>query len=119
MACGVSEANLCRKRGDTFPIVVAVTDAETGAAIALTGSDTFLLTVDPSPAPADNTANLFQLTGTVIDGPNGRVRFGPLSSPQANQTPGTYFYDVQWTNAGGEVRTILEGQWEVEQDVTK
>lgn len=118
MACGISEAKLCRKRGDTYPIVVQVKDAETGAVVPLT-SDTFLLTVDPSPAPADDGANLFQLVGTIVDAPNGKVRFGPLSDPQSDQVPSTYFYDVEWTNPGGDVRTILQGEWEVEQDITK
>lgn len=115
----VSESNLCRVRGDTSPFRVAVSNGT--AAINITGY-TFAFTVDPSPAPVDSANNLFQLTTgsgiTITDGPNGIIQL-QLSTPQADQAPSVYFYDLQMTDAGGLITTILRGQYEVQQDITK
>lgn len=117
MSCGITNLDICRKRGDTFPFQLNIKD-ENGVAIDITG-DTFLLTVDPSPAPTGSGNNLFQLTGTIINGPGGVVEFQP-SAVQADQTPATYFYDVQQTEAvTSDIRTILYGEWQVVQDITK
>ena len=117
MACNITEVNICRKRGDTFPFQLTIKD-EDGVAIDITG-DTFLLTVDPSPAPTDAVNNLFQLAGVITDAPNGVVEFTP-GAVEADQDPSVYFYDVQQTEAiTGDIRTILYGQWEVVQDITK
>lgn len=113
MAC-VQEHRFCRTRGDTFPFTLTLRDSA-GAAINITGT-TFLLTVDPNAAPVDASGNLFQVSGVIVDGPNGIVSF-TLSGPQAATAPGAYFFDVQWTSA--TVRTILRGVWEIEQDITK
>lgn len=113
MSCA-AEYNICRSRGDTHPEIFQV--KVNGVAVDITG-DTFLLTVDPSPTPPDNVNNLFQIAGVLVTPAQGIVSFTP-SLLQADQTPGVYFYDIQWTN-GSEVRTILRGQWEVVQDITK
>lgn len=110
------EINLCRRRGDTFADEFTLADSN-GAAIDITGFS-FLLTVDPSEAPADAMDNLFQLSGVITDGPNGVVEFAPTAM-QADQTPGTYFYDIQQTNGGGVIRTIIRGEYVIEQDITK
>jgi len=102
-------------RGDTTPFTVTITLA--GVAQNITGF-TYLLTVDPSIDPADATNNLFQLTGTVTDGPNGIVQF-TLTTGQADQTPGTYGCDIQQTDGASAIRTVSRGKWIVQQDVTK
>jgi len=108
--------DLCRVRGDTFPFTVTLTDGA-GAAIDITGSS-FTLTVDPSPAPSGSANNLFSVAGVLSDPVNGEVTF-TLSWTDADQTPNTYYYDIQWTASGGAVRTILKGKWVVQQDITK
>ena len=107
---------LCRRRGDTFVDKFIVKDAA-GVVVNITGFS-FLLTVDPSPTPTTSGNNLFQLTGVITDAVNGAVEFGP-SAGQANQTPSTYFYDIQQIDAGGALRTIAIGTYIFEQDVTK
>ena len=109
-------ADFCRTRADTYPFTITFTD-ENGAAIDITGF-TYLLTVDPDSAPADATNNLFQNTPVVTDGPNGVITV-TLTPSEADQAPGVYFYDLQQTDTGGAVRTVLKGQWEVVQDITK
>lgn len=114
MAC-LTDVPLCRIRGDTNTLtLVLTTDGSTP--IDITGS-TFLLTVDPSPSPANSAANVYQIAGVIIDAPNGRVGFTP-SGPQAAAAPGVYFYDIQWTS-GSTIRTIVRGSYEIQQDITK
>jgi hypothetical protein len=115
MACP-SEVNICRKRGDTYPFTCTIKDGD-GNAIDIT-LYSFLLTVDPNPDPADALENLFQLVGTILDGPNGIVSFEP-SALQADQTPDTYYYDIQMTDDAAKIRTILRGQFVISQDITK
>ena len=64
--------NIERKRGDTCAAIFIVTDETDGSAIDISGWTNFLLTVDPTKAPADDSGNLFQLTGTFVsDGVDG------------------------------------------------
>lgn len=112
----VPQLNFVRKRGDTYSFTVSLRDAA-GAALDITGAS-FLLTIDPSPTPENAAANVAQLAGTIVGAPTlGQVRFDPTAPSVA--TPGVYFFDVQMTDAGARVRTILAGQWTVEQDITK
>ncbi len=107
-----------RTRADTFPFTMVFTDKVTGTAIDLTGS-TFKLTVDPSPAPADALGNLFTNVPVIVGaGTDGRIRV-TLSAGDANQTPAVYFYDIEQIDGASAVRTLVKGQWEVEQDITK
>lgn len=109
------EINLCFSRGDTP--VFSFTLKEDGSPIDITGSS-FLLTVDPSPAPTGSGDNLFQLTGSIPVGTDGVVQF-QATAMQMDLAPGVYFYDVQWTDAASAIRTIIAGEFEIRQDVTK
>ncbi len=108
--------DICRSRGDNFPFQFTIQDSA-GVAIDITGFS-FLMTVDPEPDPSDALNNLFQLTGTIVDGPNGRVDFEP-TTVDMDQTPDTYFYDVQMIDVGLAVRTAVKGEFEIQQDITK
>ena len=108
--------DITRKRGDTYADEFTIRSASTGAAINITGY-TFLLTVDPKPNPTDALANLYQLTGTIVDAAAGRVEFAP-SSTQANQV-GAFYYDVQMVDGASRKRTIVSGKYKYEQDITK
>ena len=114
----VTEVNICRVRGDTTSFTVTLTTDGT-TPIDITGDDV-VLTVDPSPAPPTAANNLFTLTGVLTDPTNGVVTF-TLTTGEADQAPGTYFYDVQWTDTAGSgaIATVLKGEWQVVQDITK
>lgn len=114
-ACPV-ELDICISRGDTVPWTFTIKDSA-GTAVDITGFS-FLLTVDPSSEPANDTNNLFQLTGTITNAAGGVVQF-MMSAVQADQTPGEYFYDLQQTDGGGAIRTLAKGTFEFKQDVTK
>ena len=106
---------LCRRRGDTAADVFEIQDG-TGAAIDIS-LFSFLLTVDERDEPDDSSTQVFQIVGSITDGPNGIVEFAP-SSGQADNV-GDFFYDIQQTDGGGAVRTIVVGDYEMIQDITK
>lgn len=112
----ISEIDICRTRGDTFPLDYTLRDDQ-GTAIDIT-TFSFKLTVDPSPDPTDASTNLFQLVATIVDGVNGRFQF-PITTVQADQAPETYFYDLQMIDGGGNIRTIAKGKFTFTQDITK
>ena len=107
--------NITRRRGDTFPIQLVVTSD--GAAYSIT-SCTFLLTVDPAPNPTTSGNNLFQVAGVITTAASGEFEFRP-SAANMDLTPGTYYYDVQMTNASGYIVTLSAGKFIITQDITK
>jgi len=107
---------ITRRRGDTYADLITVTDS-TGAPIDITGYS-FKMTLDPEKSPATAANNLYQITGTILDGPAGRVEFAP-SPTQADQVPGTYYYDVQMIDGVGRIRTIALDKYIYTQDITK
>lgn len=114
--CPIQE-NICVSRGDSPVIPIEVRDNQ-GALLDVTGF-VFAFTVSTTPAPEDDTEQLFQLTlPAIADGTSGIVQFQP-STNNTDLSPGVYFYDVQMTTLTPSVRTILAGQFEVQQDVTK
>ena len=113
---GPTSLDLLRTRGDTYPHLFYVVDAA-GGADDITGR-AYTLTVDTRRSPPDETTKVFSILGVVIDGPAGAVTFSP-TAPDADQTPGSYFYDIQQTDAGGAIRTVARGRYVFTQDITK
>lgn len=109
--------DLKRERGDTFPDRFAIKKESDGLPLDITGYS-FLLTVDPEKYPIDNSNNLFQITGVIVDAANGIVEFAP-SAVQADQTPNVYYYDAQLTDQSGRIRTFDRGKYKIIQDITK
>lgn len=109
--------DMCVSRGDSPIIRVEVRD-DAGSILDITGHS-FVMTVDPSPAPENADNNLFSVSVPAIgDGSTGIVAIQP-SSANTNQTPGVYFYDIQMTTTAPSIRTILAGKFTIQQDVTK
>lgn len=113
-------SNITYYRNDTVGIKLTLRDKATLAPIDLTGK-TLTLTVDPSENPADNSANLMQLTG-VIQGAatDGVVVFTPAGT-DSDFAPGDYWYDVQMVNSGDglERQTVVKGRFYHSMDITK
>ena len=116
-------SKITRKRGDTYPIILAVLkntgtiDAPVYEPQDLTGFTDFKLTVDPSQAPADATANLFTLTGAIADSVAGTVSY-PVSLTNADHL-GNFFFDAQLTSPAGDIYTFDSGKFVFSQDITK
>ena len=105
-----------RSRGDTYADEFIVKSAATKLPIDITGCS-FLMTLDPNAYPVDNTANVYQLTGLVMDPLGGRFAMTP-SDLQANLVGGFYF-DIQMTDTGNRKRTLKYGKYVYKQDITK
>lgn len=112
-----SLVTITRYRGDTVPDLYTITDDD-GVAIDISTGYSFKMTVNTEKNPADNTNEVFSVTGQITDGPNGIVSFSP-STLQADQTPGTYYYDVQMVYPSGAIRTLEKGRYVIVQDITK
>ena len=107
---------ITRRRGDTYGDEITVTNS-LGAVVNITGY-TFVMTLDTSIAPANAGTNVYSITGTILDAPNGRVEFAPTAL-QADQTPGTFYYDIQMTDGAGRKRTIALDKYVYKQDISK
>lgn len=111
-----SRAAITMYRGDSYPIRFTLTDSTTGQPLNLDGA-TLTLTVDERNDPADETTQMFQLSGTLSATPaDGTVSFTPTSANTA--TVGQYWYDVQLAQ-GGTVRTVIKNRFTITQDITK
>ena len=108
--------NLAFTQEDTFPFTFTMVDSA-GAAINITGSS-FVLTVDSEPYPASGAGVVFSVTESNTPGADGVVEFTP-SSANLDQTPSTYFYDVQWTDGSSNVRTIIAGEFLIQGQITQ
>ena len=102
-----------RKRGDTRRISFEIISE--GVAVDISTWTSFLLTVDPSKAPDDDTTKLEQMNGVISNGPSGRVHFVPSGTIAV----GKWFYDCQAIDDNGEKVTFAEGKYNVTQDITK
>ena len=107
--------SICWARGDSDAKGFIVQDSA-GVAIDITGF-TFRLTVNTEQDPAPGT-ELFTVVGVITDATSGKVAFAPTTTDTA-QTPGEYFYDVEQTDAGGLISTIIKGVCEIVQDISK
>lgn len=116
MANDIDDVNITRKRGDNYPFQWTLTDSS-GTAVDITGYS-FTMVADPASDPTDSSDNVLSLTGTLSDPTNGVFLFSPTTE-EMNITPGTYFYEVQMIDASANVRTIVEGQFTIEQDIVK
>jgi hypothetical protein len=114
-----SSQPLITYRGDS-PVFGFTLNDSSGTPINVTGY-TFEMTVDTLEDPPEtsdpSSTEVFQVTGTIVDGPNGRFSFQPTSI-NTNQTPAEYFYDVSYIN-GTEKVTLIKSTLEIRQDIGK
>ncbi|MCK5494771.1 MAG: hypothetical protein KAI41_02310 [Hyphomicrobiaceae bacterium] len=110
-----------RKRGDTAPDKITVLDAEANNAPLDNTGFAYRMTIntekDPDPAAPILGSELVQTSGAP-GGVDGTVSF-PFSPVQADQVPGTYWYDIEQVDAGGFVKTIAKNQYIFHMDITK
>ncbi len=109
-----AEKTICWARGDSDAKGFIIQDSD-GVAIDITGF-TFRLTVNTEKDPAPGT-ELFTVTGVLTDATNGKVGFAP-TAVDTDQTPGTYFYDIEQT-AAGLISTVIKGKVQIIQDISK
>ncbi len=104
--------DLCITRRDSFPFGFLL--EQDGAPVDIT-NNTYLLTVDT--ADDGSGTQFFQISENNTPGTAGFVEFLP-SVTNMTQAPGDYFFDVQQTTVGGQVRTIAKGKFQIAKDIT-
>jgi len=105
-----------RYRGDTYANIFQIKDSN-GDPIDITNY-TFKMTVNTERYPQDETTQLYQVVGVLVSPLSGTVKFAP-NSTQADQDPGTYYFDVQMTDDQGAIQTVAVGKLRFYQDITK
>ncbi len=120
--CAV-DFEICIQRGDTFAWTIRLEDTA-GVAIDL-GTNTYVLTTNTDSDPPDNTNEIFQLTGTVLNQTTntGEIQFQVSAAnwttfDGVTTAPDTVFYDLE-ENSGSGLRSIAKGDFKVEQDISK
>lgn len=116
MACPIelTDSKICRKRGDTYAIIIRVSDKTTGAALDISGN-TFTLSVSEETAPVA-ASYVFQSTGTILVAVDGTVSF-PITDANADNL-GNFYFDIEMV-AGAIKTTVMGGTYSVTQDITK
>lgn len=108
---------LRRFRGDTMPHSLTV--YEDGVAKDITGWS-FLMTLNTDEDPVGGTPALtVQFTGVITVAASGQFTIGPANATEADQSIGTYFYDLQVTDASGNILTTWKNTYTFHQDITK
>lgn len=108
--------SITRYRGDTVPDEFTVLDSN-GSPVNLSGF-TVTMTLDERQKPNDVSTQLYELTGTITNPTGGVVEFAP-STLQADQAPGTYYYDIQLIDGSSRIETICVGTYTYIQDIGK
>ena len=121
MTCDIDKTSdatktICWGRGDSNAKGFVRQDS-VGIAIDVSGFS-FKLTVNSEKDPADTTNQQFTIAGVLVDAVNGQISFAP-SITDTDITPDTYFYDIEQTDAGGGIATLIIGKCLIVQDITK
>ena len=113
-------------RGDTVPKSLTLTQG--GAALDLTGLVAIEIVVNSDEEPATAANEQFRMPCTiVVPATDGVLDFQPAGANAAARiieadayVPGEYFWDLQATDAAGEIFTLfLAGAFNVQQDINK
>lgn len=112
----MADITIERYRGDTVPDEFQVTD-ENGAPQNITGA-TFRFTLDTRRSPPDATTKVLELVGTITSASGGIVQF-TWTALDADQTPGTYWFDIEMIDAASKVETLVIGKYTIIQDIGK
>ncbi len=108
--------DVCWGRGDSDAKGFVIQD-DAGVAVDITGF-TFKLTVSSDKDPLDQVNEQFSVNGVIGVAVSGTVSFAPSIS-YTDITPDKYFYDIEQTDVGGLIKTLIKGRCEIVQDITK
>lgn len=102
--------------GDDKDLNLSVKDSD-GNAVDITNYDIFF-TVKKDIGDSDNDA-VIKVDQTVSSGSDGTVTITIPKSQTTDLTPMTYVYDIQWKDTSDKIKTLLVGDFNVEQQVTQ
>ncbi len=107
---------ICWGRGDSNAKGFVRQDSA-GVAIDVTGFS-FKLTVNSEKDPTNTTNQQFTIIGVLVDAVAGQISFAPTTT-DTDIAPDTYFYDIEQTDGGGGVATLIIAKCVIVQDITK
>ncbi len=121
MACIIDQTSdetktICWARGDSDAKGFIVQDSD-GVAINITGFS-FKLTVNSEKDPLTTDNQQFTVVGALTDAANGKVAFSPTAA-NTDIAPATYFYDIEQTDTGAAISTLIIAKCLIVQDITK
>ena len=114
---GTVQADLIIPQGDDVTLMITVmqsavpvplTSYHAKAEVRATVGGALLLAFDSTASPAT----------IVIDGTAGTITLSQLAATTAALAPGTYAWDLEWTDASGVVTTIMRGRCTIVAEVT-
>ncbi len=114
---GNADKTICWGRGDSAARGFIIQNSA-GVAVDISTGFSFKLTVSSDKAPPDQTNEQFSIVGVITDGPAGEVAFSPLTT-DTDKDPATYFYDLEQTDPGGGIGTLIVARCLIVQDITK
>ena len=104
-------------RGDDRTILLHF-KTRAGVDVPITGWTVFL-TVKTNKSDLDAVAKLKKDVASHYAPTEGKTKIIITDTESGAITPGTYYYDIQIKKDTGEILTILEGQWEIKEDITR
>lgn len=111
----ITNIDISRRRGDTKRMVFVIKDDN--GIVDITTGYSFIMTIDPEKEPVNDTNNLFQIVGNLLEPSAGRVSFSPTDADADNL--GSYYHDIQMIDPNTEKSTIVYGKYKLSQDITK
>lgn len=108
-------------RGDSLTLNLTVKNTD-GTAYDLTGYKVFLTVVsalDLTAGVTTDTTAVIQKTISPVPSPTLGIISIALSSTDTNIAPGTYYYDLQFEDAGGSTTSVKADTLTVIADVTR
>ena len=130
MAIGdITQCDIVRRRGDTKDYVLVLKDGD-GNFIDVNGF-TAKLSINTEKFPDIISSpvvgsEIFTTQTSVSESPvrsplDGRIRLvmAAFATQSPQLTPGSYFYDIQVTDADNAVCTVLWGKFKIVQDIAK
>ena len=105
-----------RIRGDTYADSLIVSNDSAGETANLSGCS-LLMTLNTVRNPTDNSTQVYQIVGEIVDAEAGIVEFIPTAEQADNV--GLFYYDIQMLDAQGIRRTLVKDVYQYIQDITK
>lgn len=108
------QQEILRKRGDTEEIVMNIVVNKNTKDIT---GHSFKMTVAKQLSPTDSSSKIFDITARIVKANQGQIAFD-ITPEQANHV-GQFYYDIEMTKPDGKIKTIVEGNFILTQDITK
>ena len=103
---------LRRTRGDTYADEFQVKSLKTKEPTDISTGYSFVLNVDTLDDPPDASTRVFQLTGTITAGSDGKFECAPTAEQVSEAAE--HWYQLKMTGPSGRTRTVLKGSYIIE-----